>query len=206
MQKLETGQVLKYPVELYLSRKTIALVIALGLSLFPLYFYGLPLAQEDNEWFVIVFTWLMMVMIVMAVLSILIALIKGEPVLRITDEGIDILQVLRRPQQKKLLWQDISYIDIDHHVIKHSEIWMLVIQPKQGKVIQYPIRPMRYQNYILNEMEIVNTLQLAFEGNAAIRYEPIEIDRIKLVTKKTKYLLLILIVLLFAVYLFAVFK
>lgn len=206
MQKLEAGQVLKYPVELYLSKKTIVLVIALGLSLFPLYFYGLPWAQEDNEWFVIVFTWLMMVMIVMAVLSILIALIKGEPVLRITDEGIDMLQVLRRPQQKKLLWQDISYIDIDHHVIKHSEIWMLVIQPKQGKVIQYPIRPMRYQNYILNEMEIVNTVQLAFEGNAAIRYEPIEIDRIKLVTKKTKYLLLILIVLLLAVYLFAVFK
>ena len=206
MQKPETGQVLKYPIELYLSKKTITLVIALGFLLFPLYFYGLPLAQEDNEWLVIVFTWLMMVMIVMAVIAVLMALIKGEPVLRITDESIDILQVLRRPQQKKLLWQDIYYIDIDYRVIKNSKIWILVIQPKQGKVIQYPIRPMRYQHYILNEVEIVNTVQLAFEGNAAIHYELIEIDKVKLITKRTKYLLLILIALLLAVYLFVVFK
>ena len=206
MQKPETGQVLPYPIELYLSKKTIAFVMAFGLLLFPLYFYGLPLAQEDNEWVAVLCIWLFMFFIVMAVIAILMALIKGEPVLRITDRGIDLLQVLRWPQQKKLLWQDIYDIDVDRRVIKHSEIWTLFIQPKQGKAIQYPIRPMRYKDRILNELEIVNTVNLAFEGSAAVHYEPIEMERMKLMTKKAKYLSLILIVLLLAVYLFVVFK
>ena len=111
---------------------------------------------------------------------------------------------MRRPQQRYLSWQDIGYIGIDCRVIKRHELWLLVIKPKQGKLIQYPIKPMRYKDTILNEMETVHLVQLASEGRSAIHYEPIEMERMKLLTPRAKWLLLVLVVLCFAFYLFLI--
>ena len=206
MQKLQKGQVLKYPIDLYLSKKNIALMLVLGLLLFPLFFYGVPWVQEKNDWLALVSIWFFIVLIFFGVIVVLLTLIKGKPVLQITDTGITLLQVIRRPQQRYLSWQDIECIGIDCQVIKHHEIWLLVIQPKQGKLIQCPIKPMRYKDAILNEMEVVHLVQLAFEGRSAIHYEPIEMERMKLLTPRMKWLILALILICLAVYLFLLFK
>ena len=205
MQKLKKGQVLKYPIDLYLSNKHMLWILALGLLIFPLYSYGIPIAR-DKGWFYIIAMWLSIILIAVAVFTVLFVFITGKPIFQITDKGITILQVLRRPQQRYLSWQDIGSIGVDRRVIKRHEIWLLVIRPKQGKLIQYPIRSMRYKDAILNEMEIVHLVQLASEGRSAIHYEPIEMERIKLITPRTKWLLLALVFLCIAVYLFLVFK
>lgn len=202
MQKLKKGQVLKYPIDLYLSNKHMLLILALGLLIFPLYYYGIPIAK-DKGWFYIIIMWLSIILIVVAVLTILFAFITGKPVFQITDKGMTNLQLLRRPQQRYLSWQDIEYVGIDRRVIKRHEIWLLMIQPKQGKLIQYPIRSMRYKDSVLNELEVVHLVQLASEGRSAIHYEPIEMERIKLITKRTKWLLLIIFILLSFVYYFS---
>lgn len=205
MQKLKKGQVLKYPIDLYLSNKHMLSILALGLLIFPLYFYGIPIAKDEG-WFYIIIMWLSIILIVVAVFTILFAFITGKPVFQITDKGITILQVLRRPQQRYLLWQDIECIGIDRRVIKRHEIWLLVIQPKQGKLIQYPIRPMRYKDSILNEVEVVHLAQLASEGRSAIHYEPIEMERIKLISPKGKWLLFALVLICIVFYLFLIIK
>ena len=204
MQKLQKGQVLKYPIDLYLSNKYVLSILALGLLIFPLYYYGIPMAQADGEWLVVISVWVLIVFIAVAVFTVLFAFITGKPVFQITNKGITILQVLRRPQQRYLSWQDIGYIGIDCRVIKRYEIWLLVIKPKQGKLIQYPIRSMRYKDAILNEVEVVHLVQLASEGRSAIHYEPIEMERMKLLTPRAKWLLLALVVLCFAFYLFLI--
>lgn len=205
MQKLKKGQVLKYPIDLYLSKKYMLLILALGLLIFPLYYYGLPIAKDEG-WFFIMVMWLSIILIAVAVFTVLFAFITGKPIFQITDKGITILQVLRRPQQKDLLWQDIEYIGMDHRIISRHEIWMLVIQPKQGKTIQYPIRSMRYKDAVLNELEIVYLVQLASEGRSAIHYEPIEMERIKLITPRVKWLLLALVLLCIVFYLLFMIK
>lgn len=205
MQKLQKGQVLKYPIDLYLSNKHMLLILALGLLIFPLYYYGLPIAKDEG-WFFIIVMWLSIILIAVAVFTVLFAFITGKPVFQITDKGLTILQVLRRPQQRYLSWQDIEDIGIGRRVIKRHEIWLLVIQPKQGKIIQYPIRSMRYKDSILNEVEVVHLVQLASEGRSAIHYEPIEMERMKLITPKGKWLLLALVVLCIAFYLFLIIK
>ncbi len=205
MQKLKKGQVLKYPIDLYLSNKHMLSILTLGLLIFPLYFYGIPIAKDEG-WFYIIIMWLSMILIVVAVFTILFAFITGKPAFQITDKGITILQVLRRPQQRYLLWQDIECIGIDRRVIKRHEIWLLVIQPKLGKLIQYPIRSMRYKDSILNEVEVVHLVQLASEGRSAIHYEPIEMERIKLISPKGKWLLFALVLLCIVFYLFFIIK
>lgn len=206
MQKLKKGQVLKYPIDLYLSKKYMLLILALGLLIFPLYYYGIPMAQADGEWLVITSVWVFIVFIAVAVFTVLFAFITGKPIFQITDKGITILQVLRRPQQRDLLWQDIEYIGMDHRIISRHEIWLLVIQPKQGKLLQYPIRSMRYKDFILNEVEVVHLVQLASEGRSAIHYEPIEMERIKLITPRVKWLLLALVLLCIVFYLLFMIK
>ncbi|NRD69897.1 hypothetical protein HQR03_05035 [Psychrobacter okhotskensis] len=205
MQKLKKGQVLKYTIDLYLSNKHMLSILALGLLIFPLYYYGLPIAKDEG-WFFIIVMWLSIILIAVAVFTVLFAFITGKPVFQITDKGITILQVLRRPQQRYLLWQDIECIGIDCRVIKRHEIWLLMIQPKQGKIIQYPIRSMRYKDAILNEVEVVHLVQLASEGRSAIHYEPIGMERIKLITPRVQWLLLALIFLCIVFYLFFMIK
>lgn len=205
MQKLKKGQVLKYPIDLYLSNKHMLLILALGLLIFPLYYYGIPIAK-DKGWFYIIIMWLSIILIVVAVLTILFAFITGKPVFQITDKGMTNLQLLRRPQQRYLSWQDIEYVGIDRRVIKRHEIWLLMIQPKQGKLIQYPIRSMRYKDSVLNELEVVHLVQLASEGRSAIHYEPIEMERMTLLTPRVKRLLLALVLLCIVFYLFFIIK
>lgn len=201
MQKLKKGQVLKYPIDLYLSNKHMLLILALGLLVFPLYYYGIPIAKDEG-WFFIIVMWLSIILITVAVCAILFVFITGKPIFQITDKGISISQVLRRPQQRYLLWQDVCFVGMDHRIISHNEIWMLVIQPNKGKVIQFPIKSMRYKDYLLNEAEVVHSVQRAFEGFPVIHYEPIEMERMKLLTSRVKWLLLGLIVLCIVFYLF----
>ncbi len=202
MQKLKKGQVLTYPIDLYLSKKHILLILALGLLIFPLYYYCVPIMQEEGGWVAVIILLLLIILIVLGVIVSLLALLSGKPALQISTNGLTILQVLRKSKQKSVLWRDVECIDISYQVYGRTETWALVIQPKQGKVIQYPLKTMRYKDTLLNEMEIYHIVKLAFEGKPAIHYQSIEMERIKLITKKTKWLLLIIFILLSLVYFF----
>ena len=202
MQKLEEGQALAYPIDLYLSKKQIMLVLALGLLLFPLYFYGIPWAQEKDDWIALLCIWFFIIVIFLGLVAILLSIIKAKPVLQITDKGLVILQVLKIPQQRHILWEDIYLVGMDYRVISRQEIWLLLIQPYEGKTIQYPIKSMRYKNFILNEMEIINLVKHAFEGDKILRYQPIEMQRMQLITQRAKWLFYILLVLCILFYLF----
>lgn len=151
-------------------------------------------------------TWFFIVLISFGVIALLLVLTKGEPILQITNKGITLLQTMRRPQQRYLSWQEIESIGMDCRVIKRYEMWLLLIELKQGKLIQYPIKSMRYKDSILNELEVIYVVQLAFEGRPAIHYEPIEMEKMKLFTPRVKWLSIALIILCIVFYLFFIIK
>jgi len=205
MQKLQKGEVLKYPIDFYVSKKNIVLMVVVGLLLFPLCFYGIPWAQEENDWILTLCTWFFIALSSFSVIALFLLLIKGGPVLQITNKGITLLQTMRRPQQRYLSWQEIEDIGMNYQVVGHQTIWLLVIQPKQGKLIQYPIKSMRYKDSILNELEVIYVVQLAFEGASAIHYKPIEMESIQWLTPRVKWLSIALILLCLVIYLFLIF-
>ena len=59
MQKLQKGQLLKYPIDLYLLNKHVLSILALGLLISPLYYYGVPMVQADGEWLVAISIWVL---------------------------------------------------------------------------------------------------------------------------------------------------
>ena len=174
MQTLNQGQGLAYPIEFYLSQKTIAVILALGLLLLPLGFYAVPWAQQGSQWVALLFIWLAIGIILLSLTTLTLTLIKREPLLRISDQGLDILQVLQTPQQKHVPWKEIAHLDIVHRAMKFNEVWVLVLHPKAGygKVIQYPIKPMRCQGRLYREQEIAQMLEQAFDGHSDTQHKP----------------------------------
>ena len=192
MHQPPTVHMINYPINLYLLKRHVALIMVGLILMLPIAYFLMPLVQ-DNMFAVVAF-WLLVFILAAVNICVITFFFSKQPVLQITADGMTMMQLLRYLPKKTVFWREVQSVTMNHLVIKGNDLWILEIQPKQGKVIKYQIRPMRYQNFVLNVNEIMYLVQSAFEGKMSIPYQSIQMNHSSSFIKQMKGLLIAVIV------------
>ncbi|MCG3882014.1 STM3941 family protein [Psychrobacter sp. Ps3] len=179
MSKVIDNLAISYPVTFYYGVKRYFTVMIGCLIIGMLGYFVIPLAHQDEAWIVVAVGWLLILTSIFGLIICFYAWFQKKPVVIIEEKGFSFFNILKRHQQKKILWQDVVSIDLipwTHGYITH---WMLSVGITSNnldgiKVIRHPLKPMYLEHVMLNEKEVFYLLEQAFAGDTVLSYQNIK--------------------------------
>lgn len=165
------------PIELYAPFKSQLFILVGAIGMFWL---GREVAHMAiNDWFMFgVGIFLVIIGLLFGMIE-LIMLINPKPILTMTryrliygHETFRKLFYLNR----SFTFKEIRSIDLDYHVQKDMKHWYLNITLNTGKNYKLPLKPMKYENVMINEKEIFHLIEQVHQGQIPPTFVDFDMD------------------------------